>query len=204
MAHPLDGSRARIQRAGDHLEALDATLTRFAKDGSFRIASERDADTEEYVMRIYSERQPPVPPPIIASVMVGDCLNSLRSALDYVVWQLAKTPSKKNQFPIFDTPKLFEKESKRYLFSVPTKLWAKFESLQPYPGRDNTRALGILAKLNDADKHRLLLPGAVASAGRMGKFSVSGLDSIAVKGRDWIPFEDGAEIYRMTLHACGR
>ncbi len=39
----------------------------------------------------------------------------------------------------------------------------------------------------------------MASATRRGKFTVSGLDSIAVKGRDWVAFEDGAELYRMTL-----
>lgn len=199
MTHPLDGSRARIERAGDHLEALDTTLARWAKYGSFRISGEHDPDTGEYVMRIYSQRQPPVPPPTIASVMVGDALNSLRSSLDYVVWQLAEAPSRKNQFPVCDSPELFKEKRERYLCSVPQKLWAKFEAYQPYPDRDDMRSLGILAKLNDADKHRLLLPAAMASASGRGKFTVSGLDSMTVKGRDWVPFEDGAEIYRMRL-----
>lgn len=199
MAHPLDGSRARIERAGDHIEALDAVLARFARDGSFRIVGEPDTNTGEYVLRVYSERQPPTPPPLLASVILGDVLNNLRSSLDYVVWQLAESPSTKNQFPIFDDPKRFEKKCPRYLFSVPPERWAKFESYQPYPGRENNRALGVLATLNDADKHRLLLTGATSFAGLRTRFRVSGLDSITVKGTTWVPFEDGAELHRMVL-----
>jgi len=198
MTHPLDGSRAKIERAGDHLETLDSVLTRFAKEGSFRIAGELDSDAGEYVMRIYSNRQPPVPPPARTSAIVGDALNNLRSALDYVIWQLALAPSKKNQFPVCDIPKLFEARSKGYLATVPEKHWAKIESYQPYHGQGREQ-LAVLVKLNDADKHRLLLPGAVTSAPRKGKFTVSGLDSIAVRGMDWVPFEDGAEIYRLRL-----
>jgi hypothetical protein len=199
MAHPLDGSRVRIHRAGDHLEALDATLTRFAKEGSYQIAGEKDAETDEYVMRIYSERQPPVPPPLIASAMAGDALNSLRSGLDYLVWQLAESPSRDNQFPLYDSVEKWEQWHRRRLSTVPERLWLKFERFQPYPDRQNNFALKVLTTLNDADKHRLLLPASVSHAGRKGKFTVSGLDSISIKGRDWVPFEDGAEIYRMRL-----
>jgi hypothetical protein len=198
MAHPLDGSRAKIERAGDHLEVLDAALARFIKDGGFEVRSEQDPDTGEYVGRVLSNRQPPVPPPLRLSVLLGDALNNLRSALDYVVWQLAESPSKKNQFPIFDTPEGFESHRERYLCSVPRPLWAKFEAYQPYQGPDR-HALRVLAKLNDVDKHRLLLAGAVKGAMSQAKFNVSGLDSIKVKTKDWAPLEDGAEIYRMRL-----
>ena len=143
MAHPLDGSRARIERAGDHLESLDTLLTRFVKDGGFVLAGKEDTDTGEHVLRIYSNRNPPVPPPLTASVMVGDALNSLRSALDYVIW--------------------------------------------------------ALARLNDVDKHRLLLAAATSSSPRRGRFQVSGLDAITIRGREWVPFEQGAELYRMKL-----
>jgi hypothetical protein len=198
MAHPLDGSRARIERAGDHLEELDTTLARFVKEGSFIFRTEQDAETGEYVLRVYSQRQPPVPPPPKASAIVGDVLYNLRAALDYVVWQLAASPSKKNQFPIFDSPEDFEAKAPRYLDSVPPELWAKFEALQPYHG-EGREALALVAKLNDVSKHRLLLPGTVAAAPGKGKFTVRGLDKIKITGRHWVPFEDGAEVYRMEL-----
>jgi hypothetical protein len=199
MAHPLDGSRARIERAGDHLETLDSVLSRFVRDGGFRFASEHDPETDEYILRVYSNRQPPVPPPASAAVIVGDVLNNLRSALDYIIWQLAESPSRKNQFPICDTPELFKQKSKRYLFSVPSKHWAKIEAYQPYPGRDAQRALKMLAALNDADKHRLLLLAATGFSGLKTRFVVSGLDSIKITGRYWVPFEDGAELHRISV-----
>jgi hypothetical protein len=173
-------------------------LARFVANGGFQITFEQDDDSGEYVARMHSLRKPPVPPPARASVIVGDALNNLRSALDYVVWQLAAAPSKKNQFPIFDTPEGFESHKDRYLDGVPVELWAKFESYQPYHGGGHL-CLGAVGKLNDADKHHLLLTAAVAVAGQKGRFTVSGLDSVTVKGRSWVPFEDGAEIYRLAL-----
>jgi hypothetical protein len=198
MAHPLDGSRAKIERAGDHLEELDAVLSRFVKDGGFRIVGEPDGDTGEYVFRCYSNRQPYVPPPRRASLLIGDALHNLRSALDYLIWQLAEAPSKKNQFPICDTPRLFEEQRERHLSTVPKRHWAKIESYQPYKGIDRL-GLAMLAKLNDVDKHHLLLPGAIKYAARHGKFTVSGLDRIRVTSTDWVPYEEGAVIYRMRL-----
>lgn len=203
MAHPLDGARAKLARAADHLEVLDATLTRFVKDGGFRVTWEENSETAEYVLRIYSSLQPPVPPPLVASAMVGDFLHDARSALDHLVWALAKRPNKTNQFPIFDDPEIFKKKRGRYLRSVPKELWAQFEAYQPYPGRDANRVLAVVANLNDVDKHHLLLAGALAIAGRRGRFSGSGIDSLTIKGRDWVPFEDGAEIYRVSIKASG-
>lgn len=201
MTHPLDGSRAKIARAGDHLESLDAALGRFVKDGGYRFVSEQDPNTEEYVARVYSNLQPPVPPPMSLGVMVGDFLHNLRSALDHVIWQLATSPSMANQFPIFDTPEGFQKKRARYLRSVPEKHWAQIESYQPYEGRNDV--LAVLATLNDVDKHRLLLPGVMAIAGHKGRFSGYGVDSMTIKGTGWAPFEDGAEIYRMTIKPSG-
>lgn len=201
MAHPLDGARAKVARAGDHLEVLDAALARFIKDGGYSLIAEPDADTGEYVYRIYSNLKPPVPPPLIAGAMVGDALHNLRSALDLIIWQLAKTPTKQNQFPIFDDPEAFKKKRNRYLRSVPKEHWAQIESYQPYPGRPNV--LAAVATLNDVDKHHLLLPGVTAIAGRKGRFSGRGVESLTIKGRDWTPFEDGAEVYRIAITPPG-
>ena len=203
MGHPLDGSRAKVSRAGDHLEVLESALARFVRDGGFSIATEDDSDSEEYVFRVHSNLKPLVPPSPAISIVVGDILNNLRSALDYVIWQLAKSPSIKNQFPIFSTPEGFKEKRGRYLRSVPRKHWALIESYQPYPGRDANGEIGRLATLNDVDKHHLLLAGAMAFSGRKGRFSVSGLDSIKITGRDWVAFEDGAEVYRIKMKAVG-
>jgi hypothetical protein len=197
MTHPLEGARAKIARAADHLEALDAALTRFIVDGGFQLPAERDPETGEFVYRMYSNLRPPVPPSPSTSVLVGDALHDLRSALDHTVWQLARAPSEANQFPIFSSPEGFQKKRKRYLRSVPTEHWAQIESYQPYPGRDQT--LAILAALNDADKHRLLLPGATVIVPGKGRFRGSGIESLTVRGRDWAPYEDGAEVYRLTI-----
>jgi hypothetical protein len=197
MAHPLDGSRARVERAGDHLAALDALLERFAKDGGFRLDSEEDPESGELLVKVYSNRQPPVPPPPLASVLVGEALANLRSSLDYVVWQLAQAPSRSNQFPLCDNRDWFESKRATYLAAVPPPMCDKIERFQPYPNSGNG-LLGILATLNNADKHRLLLTAATGFSGLKTRFRVSGLDSINVKGRDWVPFEDGVVVFRIS------
>ena len=150
------------------------------------------------MVKVYSNRQPPAPPTTLASVLVGEVLSNLRSSLDYVVWQLAEAPSRANQFPLCDNPGWFESKRGAYLATVPPPLCDKIERYQPYPDREGNRALGLVAALNNADKHRLLLTAATGFSGLKTRFRVSGLNSINIKGSDWVPFEDGVVVFRIS------
>src|SRR5689334_16234875 len=104
MTHPLDGARAKIVRAGDHLEALKAESLRFSDEQSYEFPIELDEKTGEQIVSLRSKRQPPLDAPIHLGIVVGDALHNLRSALDHLVWQLAVIgtgPGERNQFPIF-------------------------------------------------------------------------------------------------------
>jgi tetratricopeptide (TPR) repeat protein len=86
-------------------------------------------------------------------------------ALDYLVYAVAVQESgenpppdfKKLQFPITDSPALFEK-SKWRIESLSPKIQDVIESLQPYkrPHPTVPPLLAILRDFNDSDKHRLL------------------------------------------------
>jgi hypothetical protein len=95
--------------------------------------------------------------------MIGDVVHNARSALDYLIWQLAvhyipgtipEWRAKKIQFPIEDTGKGFTKRRKSFQ-EIPSSYWTIFDAAQPYNGGD---FLGLLRDLSNDDKHRLLTP----------------------------------------------
>jgi hypothetical protein len=58
-----------------------------------------------------------VPNPDKVSLIIGDGLQNIRSALDYLVWELVLAanaePGEKHQFPICAIPKAFKDEIRR-------------------------------------------------------------------------------------------
>jgi hypothetical protein len=200
VSHPLDGCRAKIVRAGDHLETLDREARRFVEDHTYRFDLEQDPDTGHILVVVHSTRQPPVQPPSRLSVIVGDVLHNLRSALDHLVWQLAiigtgpKEPL--NQFPIFDTPEKFKEKCERYLHGVRPEHRATIETYQPYHG-GNGLALGVIATLNDIDKHRVVHGSSKFGLTGPGTISLTNVRSAQIQLRDITHLDDGAEIYRI-------
>lgn len=110
-------------------------------------------------------------PDEMISILVGEVIHNLRSALDYLVYALAWADSRKfqekTQFPIDDSPRVFKqrKEGKRSgLTGLNRSHIAEIERLQPYKRCDWTKRL---RDLSNHDKHRELIK--VTS---LGKFSV--------------------------------
>jgi hypothetical protein len=82
--------------------------------------------------------------------------NNLRSALDYLIFELSKldsgAPQKGTQFPIVRSPKQFASDvTAARLRGVNSAHIAAIERLQPYYGIDWT---GLLRDISNPDKHR--------------------------------------------------
>ncbi len=105
---------------------------------------------------------------MIAAV-TGDIVHNLRSALDHVAWQLVVLdngqPTRETAFPLHDSA-TNERGNPRVLTIKPgirdAGIMAAVEAMQPYAearhGHDpRTDALGIVGRLDNIDKHRLLL-----------------------------------------------
>lgn len=201
MTHPLDGSRAKIARAGDHLLTLDRESRRFVDDHTYRMEIESDPETGEQIVYLRANRIPDTDPPLRLGVIAGDVLHNLRSALDHLVWQLAtigtgpKAPL--NQFPIFSDPTKFSEKRDRYLHGVLEEHRIAIERYQPYRDTKEGQALAILASLNDIDKHRVVHPG--MRFGRTGPSSITmtNVRRAEITGRDVTYLRDGAELYRI-------
>lgn len=130
----------------------------------------------DVIMRIQFVK--PVPP--ILSVLAGDILYEIRSALDHLVFALSDSYSVRTlrktidldkagtEFPIFVDPAKFgelrkdrqpaERSGLHKIRLVHPDVQAIIESLQPYNARNHTRLefLWVLQQLCNIDKHRRL------------------------------------------------
>jgi hypothetical protein len=164
----LSGVRMKLDRAEQHLDALEAEVAPYNARGPYSVRP-LEADGDWWVARL-TVTEPPDPR---WALIVGDFLHNARSALDNLVWQLVLVngaePSFRNQFPIFaDTPASENARVKRHariremLAGVGADEVAFICELQPYTGphvhRNAKTALRWLAKLSNTDKHRYLHP----------------------------------------------
>ncbi|HEY33431.1 MAG TPA: hypothetical protein G4O10_10065 [Dehalococcoidia bacterium] len=96
------------------------------------------------------------PAPLRARRIIGDVIQSLRKALDYLVYELARYDSKsvveKTQFVIVDSEKDFKRQ-KWHLRGLTGEHIAMLERLQPYNGCNWTK---LIETLSNPDKHKTL------------------------------------------------
>lgn len=100
------------------------------------------------------------------SLMAGDCVHNLRSALDSLVYAIAIYQSGQNpppdednlQFPIVSDPAKFPKQKTRRIKFLSQAVQNEIEKLQPYnrPHPGLPPLLELLSDLNNQDKHRTL------------------------------------------------
>jgi hypothetical protein len=156
VAEALDDAWAKVDRAGEHIEALKAEIRRFSNGRPYRVTGDPDLNSGEYVLRIKPEE-----PPKRISVLIGDVLGNLRPSLDYLVGALAVFNGEKiqqsHQFPICDTPALFKGElDKGRLAGIAPDHVALIEKLQPYKRRKGKVWIRLLREYSNPDKHRHL------------------------------------------------
>lgn len=151
----LEDARAKLDRAGEHLDSLQVEISDFQEADSHSIDAHTDADTGAYLLRVQPNH---VPSKI--SAIVGDILCNLRPTLDYLVYALAcldsESPQEGTQFPICDTPDYFERKQKAWLKGLSTDHVTAIEALQPYEGRNELLWLRTLRDLSNPDKHQHL------------------------------------------------
>ena len=162
----LDGVRIKLRRAADltaELREKDAPLATIAEQSIDCIRCSDPPNRLEY--RVGSVR---AVDPMVA-VIVGDIVHNLRSALDHLAWQLVlldgRPPNENTAFPIH-LSSLNKNGNPRNLTIPPgirrSDIMDVVERMQPYDAfrhghPPETDRLGILQRLNNIDKHRLLL-----------------------------------------------
>lgn len=178
MPPSLDGVRAKIDRAETHFK-LVSELAAVVRD-DYGVVRKKGysphfhTTSPEFVSVFLKLGQPRDDFPLV----VGDCVHNLRTALDYIVYQLVlannKTPTTNNLFPICNSSQSWNGALKRdRLCGVHLKAKTLIERLQPCHRPDN-RPLWILSELENIDKHRALLTASAMLVQQRVTFSKDG------------------------------
>jgi hypothetical protein len=149
--------RVKLERAEQHLDALEKLVGAFIEDQPFRISQSLDPETGDTVATVIVRREPP---PIFGAI-VGDYVHNLRAALDYVAWQLVDcntgAPGAHTYYPICNTQREFDYKSVRMLRGASPLAIAAVSVLQPFRSSDpHSHPLALVHRLDVEDKHRLL------------------------------------------------
>ena len=166
VAASLDGVRIKLRRAKDHLTDLRSKLDPIADEATRSIVGAPSEDDPSTL--VYRVTRVPDIDPIIAAI-TGDIVHNLRSALDHVAWQLVVLdngqPTRDTVFPLHEST-MNERGNPRVLTIQPgitdPRIMVAVEAMQPYTEakydhEPRTDALGIVGRLDNIDKHRLLL-----------------------------------------------
>lgn len=168
----FDGCWAKVERAKEHRDALQRFIAETFAVESNRpvIGLKNDRNTGEHVL--YVEHVPDFSTFLRRVVLIlGDALHNLRSALDHLAFQLAirhtggkVAKPKAVQFPIFDSPADWVRESDRWLAEVSPADRAIIERFQPYHAIKSGEGIWhvlhpfrLIRDLSNVDKHRLVI-----------------------------------------------
>jgi|RhiMetdeSRZDD1v2_1073273.scaffolds.fasta_scaffold175905_2 hypothetical protein len=165
--HPLAGVWAKIERAEKHISDFRKGGQTFLQNNPYTLAHKPDPNTGRDIL-FYKDIKTT---PIELSLLIGDAIHNLRSALDLLACQLVRLNVVNHNcadisFPIADNAKKF----KTLLNSAKVQLLGQgavqiLQQLEPYQG-GKRHELWQLHRLNVQDKHRLLIV-ALAGIGSM-------------------------------------
>lgn len=163
---PLASSWAKFHRASAHLQDLDAELRRIAGEHADPIDIERKIDAHEAFLRVTR-----VPEFREAGLLLGDAVNNYRAALDHLAWDLVKLGSHPRltanqatgvQYPFAKSWASLQTQRNQRVPGIPNDEFAIIRAYQPYRSDNRGRAMAMIRRLSDTDKHRFIVP-AVAS-----------------------------------------
>jgi hypothetical protein len=163
----LEGIRAKLNRADEHLLAFNDEIPRFLETEPFEMRAWLDVERRRYSVRLLVRREPPLRWATIA----GDFVQNTRAALDHLVWALVlqngQEPSRQNQFHIIDRAPSTTREHQaweRALAGVGDSAKEGIALAQPYQRDDGPEhhVLYGLREMSNTDKHRTLLVTATA------------------------------------------
>lgn len=148
----------KLKRAKEHAADLDREVRRFFETSPYKVGTRRDPQTRKLIYYITSVEPSPDCLPLIA----GDTIQNLMSTLDHLAYQIVcndtgdSPPNPKwIYFPIADDVAKYEATKRGKIQGARQETIDAFDVLKPYKGGNDQ--LWILYRLNNIEKHRLLI-----------------------------------------------
>ena len=163
-----ESAKLKLIRAKEHLSVLEYRIGAYARASSHLLIAGPDG---KHTVRIGDQ------PPADISILVGEVIYQLRSALDHLAFDLVKVNrrgitlpagwEKRCEFPLLlniptkgNPPVAYKPLPRDYwdrsLPGISDSAFAIIEGLQPYHRLGVTNALRLIADLSNIDKHRHL------------------------------------------------
>jgi hypothetical protein len=195
----FENVRLKLDRAQSHLDELHAEFNEFRDREPYEWDGphvDENLKRVSYLVKVHEE------PKREWGLIIGDCIQNLRSALDHLIYALSAGPDGSPPanadicaFPISSSGTGFNsKRTQERISGVDPKARSLVKWWQPFRrGRDFAQhPLWVLRELSDWDKHRLLLVAGSLATSSEFDFSVP------VKGvRHWLSddsLKDGAPV----------
>jgi hypothetical protein len=151
----------KLDRARHHISDLDTEVRNFLHSRPFEIDHHEHGNPQmaEWILT----RETPVPH--VISAIAGDAIQNLRTALDYIVCAMVERNqnrvSSESGFPISKSLAAYQNpNTQKKLDGISAEAHSFIDNLRPYAGGNDT--LWLLHRLNNRDKHRLLLSAGCA------------------------------------------
>lgn len=150
----------KIAKAAQHLSDLQSRITVWTAGRPMHTKGTLSDDRLSWRFTLHVTTLPPVDE---WSLILGDFVHNLRSALDACIWEFAtrdgRTPPKPRQvqFPIIDSEAKWTDARRNQLQTVPDEIAERVRILQPFNRPEDERprdALVLLQELSNLDKHR--------------------------------------------------
>ncbi|MBT3996077.1 MAG: hypothetical protein HOF01_09780 [Chloroflexi bacterium] len=151
----------KLNRANEHLQALNAEANGFLENIFINATIEQAEGGNFYLYRLEGAQVPPRR----FGLIIGDFANNLRSCLDYIICQLSLLDksgrgcdeSPRTQFPVISPKNDWNsKSTQRMIQRLSTPMRDIVESFQPDYSNSNHRQnpLWLINTLSNTDKHR--------------------------------------------------
>ncbi len=146
---------AKLDWAKQHLKKFNAASRVFHDTNPLSTFTKVNPETGELVY--YVGEIPEIPAHI--SLIAGDVLHSLRSALDYLACGMVETVTTNTKFPIGHSAQAYKSSLGRLVPGLNQEALEVLHEIKPYQG--GNLLLWTLHRLDNIDKHRLLLAACI-------------------------------------------
>jgi hypothetical protein len=209
----LTGVLLKLARAQTHLDALKTEVRAYWHRDPYRLLPNLDCEAGKYSLRIEIREAVPVG----WSVIVGDFIHNLRSALDHMACQLVliNDPAAdidRTQFPIFTREPVSGgplNAWERMTAGMHPRALAEIRDMQPYKAGYGAKqhALALLNRLSNDDKHKLLIGHVAAVAphnpGSIGLVERNNVEITNPEIAVGVPLKDRDEIAWADIRCTG-
>jgi hypothetical protein len=156
----LRDAKLKVERAKKHVIDLEGVIRAFLNTNPYVVASKRDPNTRQLICYLANVQ----PCPSVIPIIAGDAIQCLRSALDhlaYALWRAGVYCSATREdnnvaFPVTDAAKYTPAKFQGKIQGSRQEVIDALKAIEPHEGGKG-HPLWMLHRLNNIDKHRLLI-----------------------------------------------